>query len=603
MTKQEKNFLLMYFTRNELKVISATRSLKSISRIAENVEVVTASDIELMNAHTLADVLNHVNGVEVSFAGASPTSIANVSIEGSKYEEVAFFMDGVPLNLLDSNVVTVSDIPVQMIKRVEIIEGPASSSWGSSLGGVVNIITKSTGDSKKVHGTLSASYGERDTKDIRGEASGKIKNLGFYVTAGRLDTNGLRSYEDAWQDNLYAKLHYDVSRDTGLLFTLGYDRKNRKRGDTTEYDFLDRDKVERLFSTLSLKSGLSRELELDVSLRAMHQMLDYFDTTVSTGGEFSSSLNEYLYGTSARLVWKHGSHDLVMGSDYDDGTVKADYYPSDQHDRRWSVYANDTIAMGKFTVTPGIRYDNSNLYEGFVSPSLGATCELWGNTLLRVYVARGFNAPSIDESAADYGYFVHNPNLEPEKVWSYQAGIETGMLRYVWLKITGFRHDIKNGIEPVSLNPGDPDDYYWTYDNVDKVRRQGMEVQMKTVPLLNTVLFAGATFVHSENRVTGEDIKGVPKYTYDLGVRYDQNRSFSALLQGHYIWFNEDSRLNPKYSSFIFDLNLVKKVYLQKGRTVSVFATAHNIFNGSQYWADIYKNASRWFEAGLRYKF
>jgi hypothetical protein len=35
MSQQEKNFLSMYFTDQELQVISTTRSLKSISRVAE----------------------------------------------------------------------------------------------------------------------------------------------------------------------------------------------------------------------------------------------------------------------------------------------------------------------------------------------------------------------------------------------------------------------------------------------------------------------------------------------------------------------------------------------------------------------------------------
>jgi vitamin B12 transporter len=29
-----------------------------------------------------------------------------------------------------------------MIEKVEVIKGPASSVWGSSLGGVINVITK-----------------------------------------------------------------------------------------------------------------------------------------------------------------------------------------------------------------------------------------------------------------------------------------------------------------------------------------------------------------------------------------------------------------------------------------------------------------------------
>src|SRR5512139_222415 len=82
-SEEEKSFLLMYFKEDEIQVISATRSLKSIARIAENVEVVTKEDIELMNAHTIAEALNTVNGVVVSFNGGSPGAIASAMIQGS----------------------------------------------------------------------------------------------------------------------------------------------------------------------------------------------------------------------------------------------------------------------------------------------------------------------------------------------------------------------------------------------------------------------------------------------------------------------------------------------------------------------------------------
>jgi len=45
MSEQERKFLLMYFDEEDLFVVSATRSLKSISRVAENVEVVTKEDM------------------------------------------------------------------------------------------------------------------------------------------------------------------------------------------------------------------------------------------------------------------------------------------------------------------------------------------------------------------------------------------------------------------------------------------------------------------------------------------------------------------------------------------------------------------------------
>jgi vitamin B12 transporter len=168
---EDKNFLLMYFKEEELVVESPTRGPKSITQVAENITVVTADDIKIMNAHTLAEVLNTVTGVQVLLTGA-PGSSAAAYIQGSEQRHVSVFMDGIPLNNLSDNVTDVGSIPVQNIEKIEIIKGPASSAWGSALGGVINIITKS-GNEEGSHGVASASGGERNTSDLRIETSGK----------------------------------------------------------------------------------------------------------------------------------------------------------------------------------------------------------------------------------------------------------------------------------------------------------------------------------------------------------------------------------------------------------------------------------------------
>ena len=162
-TDEEKNFLLLYFKEEELVVMSPSRSPKPISQVAENMTVVTAAEIELMNAHTLAEVLNTITGVEVWMLGG-PGQVAQASILGSAPSHVTVLMDGVVLNAINTNIAFVGQFPVQNIEKVEIIKGPASSAWGSALGGVVNIITKS-GRSMDQGSVLSGSYG---TKELRG---------------------------------------------------------------------------------------------------------------------------------------------------------------------------------------------------------------------------------------------------------------------------------------------------------------------------------------------------------------------------------------------------------------------------------------------------
>lgn len=227
-TDEEKNFLLLYFKEEELVVQSATRSPKPLAQTAENVTVVSAADIELMNAHSVAEVLNAVTGVEVWFTGG-PGQMAQGYIQGSETRYVTVIIDGVVLNNLGSNVADIGMIPVQNIEKIEIIKGPASSAWGSSLGGVVNIITKS-GTSGNQGGLASASYGTKDSGDFRAVARGKKGKTGYYFAAGRLQSDGLTPYFDVSENSGYAKLTYDLTDNTGILFTLGYEKNARGTG-------------------------------------------------------------------------------------------------------------------------------------------------------------------------------------------------------------------------------------------------------------------------------------------------------------------------------------------------------------------------------------
>jgi vitamin B12 transporter len=572
MTQEEKNFLLLYFKPDELNVISTTRSLQSISRVAENVEVVTASDIEMMNAHTLADVLNTINGVQVSFGGASPGSIASVQIQGSRIEHVVVLIDGVPVNNVSAGVADPSLIPVQMIEKVEVIEGPASSVWGSSLGGIVNVITKSPPGKEGATGLLSGSYGERNTGDFRTSFAGKKDGLGWYFFAGRLRTDGLRKWEDNWQNNVYGKLSYDIAKDTRATLTLLYGKNHRTEGDFESIGYRFEDRTENLVSTLSVDSRLSNAMSLDVSLRTFRQNLDFLTRDLVGLSDDISRDEEGLYGGSVKWDWRQGMHSVVVGFDYDSKWTKADF-------------------LG------GSRFDETSLGEDIVSPSLGLTYQLADKTLLRADVAHGFSVPPVGALFSDSVYYRMNPDLKSEKVWSYQLGVETGALRYVWLKITGFRHDIRDAIENVDISA---EEGTWTAVNKGRLRRQGFEAEMKTIPFHNFILSAATTYISSKDLETGETIKDNPKYTYDLGLKYDDKKTFRALLRGRYIWWNASEDMNARYNGFVFDANAIKTIYKGNSYTVEGFMSVHNVFNGAQYWTDTYKNAGRWLEGGVR---
>lgn len=596
----EKTFLSLYFTEDELTVVSATRSLKSIDRIAENISVVTHEEIELMNAHTVADVLNSVNGLQVSFFGSSPGNIALAQIQGSDPRHVAVFLDGVPLNNLSNNLTGLEMLPVQHIEKIEIIKGPASSAWGSSLGGVVNIITKSASD--KVSGTLSASYGERETSDLRAEISGRKDAFGYYVAAGRLETDGFRPNNDTLNRNIYTKLSFDPASNTRILFSLLYGETLRGEYVDTDWGEYGKKQNKLLVMNLSLNTALSKESDLAVSIWSYDNREKEFVYQLSDSSLiFTGQNRDKKYGASGKFTWRHENHAAVMGVDYEKGTLWSYVIENEKQSiEKRAVYVNDTMTLGKFSVTPGLRYDNTDTNGNFLSPSLGATYDLGKKTLLRAYIARGFSIPPLsftflNETAVGWK---GNPDLRVEKVMSYQLGIETGVLEYLWLKIAAFRHDVKDGLVPEEGTDG-----LWSFINKDKLRRQGAEIEMRTQPVYHMTLHAGATYIQTKDSDTGEVIKDVPTSSYVVGLQYDDNKTFRALLQGRYIWWNSDAFYLAKYSSMIFDLNMIRTIYQAKGSKVDLFLTGHNIFNGSQYSDSWYKNSARWIEAGLRYRF
>ncbi len=598
-TDDERNFLLLYFKPEELVVESPTRSPKPVSQVAENVTVITANDIKRMNAHTVADVLNTITGVQVLISGG-PGSVSQASIEGSESRHVAVFMDGIPLNNLSDNVTDLGSLPVQNIEKIEIIKGPASSAWGSALGGVINIITKS-GSKEGQTSMVSASYGEKNTGDFRAEASGRQERLGYYFTAGRLQTDGFRPHNDFWGNNAYAKLAYDITENTSALFTVGYDRLSRGVVEFPTQDRFINNTLETSTSTFAINSLLNKETTFNLSFWHLHQINNFYNYQLSSGIELSNTrYDDNGYGSSAKLTWKHQQHNVVMGADYDSKTERSDAITGGEHRLgKWAFYTNDTISFARLSVTPGIRYDKTDTNGDFASPSLGMTYKVADTTLLRAFAARGFNIPPFSFTYGNSNiFFVPNPGLKMEKVWSYELGAETAALKYLWVKLSAFRHDIGDAIQTKALTGST-----FTYVNGEKQRRQGIEIEMKSVPVYHTSLSAGAAYMNTKDLDTGQTIPGVPQRTYDLGLQYDDEKSFKALLKGHYIYWNSDPSFQGKYDSFIFDLHAIKNLYSRDEHALEAFMDIHNIFNSSQYPTAFYKNPERWFEAGIRYMF
>lgn len=593
----------MYFSEDELVVVSTTRSLKSITRVAENIEVVTKADIELMNAHTLVDVLNTINGIQVGFSGASPGSNGIPQIQGSRIDHVVIFIDGVNINDIAGGVAPTEFISVQMIEKVEVIKGPASSVWGSSLGGIVNIITKTPATGDKPSGLVSGSYGKKNSADIRSELSGTAGGLGYYLFAGRLQTDGLRPRDSSWHNSLHSKFTYAFSKETSANLSLFYNRSIEATGDFDSLGYKLDTRSDFFVSSLSVKSRLSDTLSVEVSGHMLSKTGIGLFTDLASGSVTYIPSSDKKYGGSIKFDLRQGIHEIILGGDFD--LLRTKFNASTFDEKSAAVYMNDTISLGRLTVIPGLRLDylnirDADISESIFSPSLGTTYEIADKTLLRAVISRGFNAPPVFNVVSDNINYRKNPDLKTEKVWSYQAGIETGTLKYIWIKVSGFRHDVRDAMvrEDISVDEGT-----WRMVNKSRVRRQGVEAEVRTLPYHNFTLRAAASYISTKDLETGEKAPNTPTATYSFGLQYDDKKSFRALLNGYNVWWNATSDMNAKYSAVIVDLNLIKRIYKNESMAVETFLTGHNLFTGSSYWIEYYKNARQWVEAGIRIKF
>lgn len=595
--------VLRMFYKDADLVVTPTRTPKPISQVAENMTVVTAAEIEAINAHTLADVLYQVTGVQIDVRGG-PGSITSALIQGSEPRHVQVMVDGVSLNNLSDNTVDISAIPVQQIERIEIVKGPASSAWGSSLGGIINIITKSPDPNRRFGGSASAAIGERTTGDFRGELSGTVGSLGYYFHGGGLTSDGLTSHTATDMGHLYTKLRWQGTAQSRIQLTFGYDRGSRDDGQFPPAGLVFGDRFENLFSTISLKHAFGDSLHLDLSGHISRKRLDLTQNLAASGTTVNETTTDDLTpGGSVKLTWQEGRHNVIAGFDYDNGRLNSNMVSSGtQHQERWALFANDTITVGPFAVTPGLRYDWTSTNGDFMSPSLGITFAPAKETVLRAYVARGFSTPPLSFTfgtpAGGSGVsFLANPELRMERVWSYSLGVESVLFGHLKVKATGFLHDISDVITTEQLSATT-----FTAANGGKQRRQGVETEARTLPILHTSLLAGFAFIDIRDRESGAVIRNFPRYTVDLGTDYDDGENRGA-LRGHYVWWNAEAAAGARYTALIWDLHLARKVLQKRDTAVEAFITAHNLFNGSQYSFGPFPNPRRWFEGGVRCTF
>ncbi|OGQ99957.1 MAG: hypothetical protein A2511_07625 [Deltaproteobacteria bacterium RIFOXYD12_FULL_50_9] len=591
--------LRMYFSDENLVEVT-TRTPLPLPKVAENVSIVTAEQIETMGVHTVDEVLAQLPGMIVFFQNGGFGDNGYYRTHGLGYQtpyHTLVLIDGVRINELAGGTALTNGIPLQIIKRIEMIKGPASSVWGASLGGVINIITKDTGTTVAPQVTMSASGGEANTQDYNTDIVAQVGPLSYYLYAGRQESDGLR--DDHWfaSNRFYGKVAAELGEQTQLILAIGSSDPEYLVGTNLNRNEKIIGSHAHSWGSFSLDSRLMTGVNLRVALQGTKMDWERKDFRLSNGDYLDdyTYVNETRGGEAILAVNRWSGHRVVLGAETQREELKGIFNfggptsVNPVYQEKRGVFINDSIDWRALTITPGIRHDYSSLLGEHTSPSLAAIYRLGDTTLLRLTYGRGFGQMPIQD-------FIWKTNIKAEHIKSLQGGVETTVMNMVRFKTTLFHHDIKNTYDPNSSI------------NTLPTQRDGVEAELETQDLYGFTAFLNTTYVHERNRESGRnpplDIDGTNDdiTAVNLAFSYSYQDLFRTRLAGHYIWFDAWQSLAPlehDYSPMLWDFTFGVMPKFFKTPGLTLFGTVHNIFNGTVYWSEENKNPGRWVEAGV----
>ena len=181
------------------------------SGVPARISVVTGEEIDKWEPRLLADALVTQPGISLYDDLGSPFKL-NLSTRGFNVGPVvglppgvSVFLDGVRQNEPDAQEVNFDLLPMEHVRRLELLSGSGSLLGANSLGGAINLITRrGTGP---LEGELEASGGSYGNWSGEGSLAGlSKKGLDYYVAGGYENDDGWREATSAENYNGFVNL-------------------------------------------------------------------------------------------------------------------------------------------------------------------------------------------------------------------------------------------------------------------------------------------------------------------------------------------------------------------------------------------------------------
>ncbi len=594
-----------------MKVYTASKMEECLTKSVATTTVIEQKQIKEMGARNLLDVLKVVPGFGVtqSIYGTRQIEVRGVRTDFS--EKVLFMLNGHPLDnmlLSASGVFNFDGLPVESIKRLEIVRGSSSALYGANaFMAVVNVITQDAKDLDGFHASVAA--GSFDTQQYQASWGKQFDNeFEAALHFNYADTNGIDSplYVDSSRTLLGTSNL--TERRVDFEWQLAYeDFKfegryiDKKLGTFFGItDVLSDKKTEQNYTSYFLK--LSRQWKVTDDFTLDTQIFyDSFDSdstwnvTPNTylfskfkdtrlGGEiqanYTMSDSQALIAGFSYAEESHGGREDSMGTNFS-SSIPTPHTSGEYKRSRWGVYIQDVWDPFKnLRLTLGLRYDEYSDFGNTLNPRVGFNWEFVDNYSLKFSYGTAYRAPSVGElTFKNNSTLLGNSALTPELVETFEVGIIAQPTAELTTQLTYYHTDINKIITPAG------DSLPLVYENTGHLITQGLEAEIRynfIESFKGSYLSANSVWQHSIQ--ADRRLADVPNYRINLIANWAIDRTWSGfahvLIKGSTPRNLGDSRADvPGYT--IVNLGILGKGFFNE--TVDIGFNVHNLFDKKYY--------------------
>ena len=482
--------------------VTGSRVPISLNQSARMVTVLDSVALSTIPSNSINDLLKFAVGVDVRQRGVMGMQ-TDISIRGGTFDQIAVLLNGVSISDPQTGHNS-GDFPVDIseIDRIEILEGPAARTYGtSSLMGAVNIVTKThdkSGVSARVEGGSHALLGAAVSGNIN---SGRFSNqlsLNYTRTDGyTLSREGTPNTDFAAAKAFYQG-RYD-GKEMALKWHSGLSVKDF--GSNTFYSPRYDDQFEHLLKTYTaVQAEIYGRLHFKPSLYWNHTEdrfelfrghpekypFNFHRTNVvgaNVGGWAQTDLGRTAFGAEVRnesiistnLGEPLGKEIPVKGRDasYKVGLNRTDI----------NIYLEHNVVLQRFTFSAGVTAaKNTGNDEGFrLYP--GADVSFRVSDFWKVYASynSSLRMPTFTELYYSVGGHLADKNLKAEKMQATEVGLKYLNTGIRAIATVYYHHgtDLIDWIKDSTV-PDAP----WTSVNHSVINSIGEEVTLRLEPNL-----------------------------------------------------------------------------------------------------------------------